>query len=101
MLVMAQIKYIKHLRELEGKSIQAIADTLNIDWSTAKKYADCEDFNLPPKRKRRKPVMDPYETTIDMWLLEDRNMPKKQRHTAKSIYDRLVKRHYWKKGYCS
>ena len=59
---MAQIKYIKHLREREGKSIQAIADTLNIDWRTAKKYADCEDFNLPPRRKRRKPVMDPYET---------------------------------------
>jgi transposase len=91
MLVMDQIKYIKHLRELEGKSIQAIADTLDIDWRTAKKYADCEDFNLPPRRKRHKPMMDPYETTIDMWLLEDRNMPKKQRHTAKRIYDRLVK----------
>jgi len=90
MLVMAQIKYIKHLREMEGKSIQAIADTLSIDWRTAKKYADCEDFNLPRRRKRRKPVMDPYETIIDMWLLEDRNMPKKQRHTAKRIYDRLV-----------
>jgi transposase len=91
MLVMAEIKYIKHLRELEGWSIQAIANTLNIDWRTAKKYADCEDFNLPPRQKRRKPVMDPYETIIDTWLLEDRNMPKKQRHTAKRIYDRLVK----------
>ena len=91
MLVMDQIKYIKHLRELEGKSIQAIADTLNIDWRTAKKYADCEDFNLPPKQTRQKPMMGPYETAIDMWLLEDRNMPKKQRHTAKRIYDRLVK----------
>ena len=26
--------------------------------------------------------MDPYETIIDIWLLEDRNMPKKQRHLA-------------------
>ena len=26
----------------------------------------------------------------DTWLLEDRNMPKKQRHTAKRIHDRLV-----------
>jgi len=90
MLVMAEIRYIKHLREREDKSIQAIADTLGISWRTAKKYADCEDFNLPPRRKCRKPVMDPYETIIDTWLLEDRNMPKKQRHTAKRIYDRLV-----------
>ena len=28
MLVMAEIKYIKHLREKEGKSIQTIADAL-------------------------------------------------------------------------
>ena len=90
MLVMAEIKYIKHLREREDRSIQAIADTLGISWRTAKKYADCEDFNLPPRRKRGKPVMDPYETIIDTWLLEDRNMPKKQRHTAKRIYDRLM-----------
>jgi transposase len=93
MLVMAEIKYIKHLRDREGKSIQAIADTLNIDWRTARKYADCEDFNGPSRRKRRKPVMDPYETAIDMWLLEDKKMPKKQRHTAKRIYDRLIKEH--------
>jgi transposase len=95
MLVMAQIEYIKHLREQEGKTIQAIADTLDINWRTAKKYADCEDFNisLPRKRKRRRTVMDPYEDIIDTWLLEDKNLPCKQRHTAKRIYDRLVGEH--------
>ncbi|MHA2313551.1 MAG: IS21 family transposase [Candidatus Thorarchaeota archaeon] len=98
MLVMDQIRYIKHLREREGKSIQVIADTLGIDWRTAKKYADCEDFNLPPKRKQRKPVMDPYETIIDTWLLEDRKLPRKQRHTAKRIYDRLVREHGFEGG---
>jgi len=95
MLVMAQIKYIKHLRDEEDKSIQAIADALDINWRTARKYADCEDFNiaLPRKRKRRRTVMDPYEDIVDTWLLEDKNLPKKQRHTAKRIYDRLVGEH--------
>jgi len=95
MLVMAEIQYIKHLREKESKSIQAIADTLDINWRTAKKYADCEDFNitLPHKRKRRRTVMDPYEDMVDTWLLEDKNLPCKQRHTAKRIYDRLVAEH--------
>ena len=50
MLAMAEIKYIKHLREKKGQSIQAISDTLGIDWRTAKKYADCEDFNLAVHR---------------------------------------------------
>ena len=95
MLVMAEIKYIKHLREEEGKSIQAIADTLDINWRTARKYADCADFNiaLPRKRKRRRTVMDPYVDIIDTWLLEDKNLPCKQRHTAKRIHDRLVREH--------
>jgi len=95
MLVMAEIQYIKHLREKESKSIQVIADTLDINWRTAKKYADCQDFNitLPGKRKRRRTVMAPYEDIVDTWLLEDKNLPCKQRHTAKRIHDRLVSEH--------
>lgn len=93
MLVMAEIKYIKHLRDKEGKSIQTIADALNINWRTAKKYADCEDFNVatPCGRNKRRWVMGPYQAMIDSWLLEDKNLPRNQRHTAKRIYDRLIK----------
>ena len=40
MLTMAQINYIKQLREDDEKSITDIADTLGISWRTAKKYAD-------------------------------------------------------------
>ena len=89
---MAEIKYIKHLREKRGESIQSISDILGIDWRTAKKYADCEDFNLvvPQRRKRSRPVMGPYETIVDAWLSSDRKLPRKQRHTAKRIYDRLI-----------
>ncbi len=92
MLAMAEIKYIKHLREKKGESIQAISDTLDIDWRTAKKYADCEDFNLvvPQRRKRSRPVMGAYATIVDAWLLSDKKLPRKQRHTAKRIYDRLI-----------
>ena len=97
---MAEIKYIKHLREKKGQSIQAISDTLGIDWRTAKKYADCEDFNLavPQRRKRSRPVMGPYETIVDAWLLADRKLPRKQWHTAKRIYDRLIQECDFKGG---
>jgi transposase len=100
MLAMAEIKYIKHLREKKGESIQAISDTLDIDWRTAKKYADCEDFNLvvPQRRKRSRSVMGAYETIVDAWLLADRKLPRKQRHTAKRIYDRLIQEYDFKGG---
>lgn len=97
---MAEMKYIKHLREKKGESIQAISDTLNIDWRTAKKYADCEDFNLaiPQRRKRSRSVMGAYETIVDAWLFADRKLPRKQRHTAKRIYDRLIQEYDFKGG---
>lgn len=40
MLTMTDINTIKHLRNNHDKSINTIAQTLNIDWRTAKKYAD-------------------------------------------------------------
>lgn len=88
---MAQIQFIKYLRDREDHSIREIAKKLNVDWRTAKKYADREDWNHPfPRSKRRHPIMEPFIPIVDAWLLEDRTVPKKQRHTAKRIYDRLV-----------
>jgi len=37
---MSQINYIKRLREKESYSISEIAERVNINWRTAKKYAD-------------------------------------------------------------
>jgi transposase len=34
--------------------------------------------------------MDPFAGIVDKWLASDRFMPRKQRHTAKRVYDRLV-----------
>lgn len=44
----------------------------------------------PPKRGSR---LDPYRPGIDGWLRDDLDTPKKQRHTAKRIFDRLLAEH--------
>ncbi len=95
MLAMEQIQYIKHLRQKEGKSIQAIAHLLGLNWRTAKRYADCEDFNalLPARRQRARPIMEAVEPIVECWLRDDQKLPRKQRHTAKRVYDRLVSEH--------
>ncbi len=50
-------------------------------------------FAVPPGYRReqavRRPKLDGFTETIDAWLLTDPERPKKQRHTAKRIYDRL------------
>lgn len=92
MLEVTQIDYIKHLRENEGCSISEIAKRLEINWRTAKKYADGNiEIQNKPKQQRKKPVMGPYLNLIEAWLEEDLRMPKKQRRTAKAIYKQLQK----------
>ncbi len=92
MLEMTQINYIKFLWEKEDLNITEIANRLDIAWRTAKKYAEGNfDTENEIKQKRIKPVMGPYLYLIRAWLEEDLRMPKKQRRTAKKIYDQLKK----------
>ena len=41
----------------------------------------------------RFPVLDKYLPVIDGWLMDDKDRPKKQRHTARRVYNRLVEEH--------
>ncbi len=55
-------------------------------------------YSRPPgyrRKKRRGRKIDPYVGWIEEVLKVDRNVPKKQRHTAKRLYQRLG----WEKGY--
>jgi transposase len=42
---------------------------------------------------RGRPVIDPVKPIIDAWIEEDRSKPRKQRHTAQRIYERLRDEH--------
>ncbi len=51
---------------------------------------------VPPPRKRherRATALDPWKPTIDGWLDADRSAPRKQRHTARRVWQRLVEEH--------
>lgn len=88
---MAQQEYIKFLRDDEGLSINKIAKQMKVNWRTAKKYADRNNWNVEVRpRKKSYPVLGPYLEIIDAWLEEDLRRPKKQRHTNVRIYQRLV-----------
>ena len=91
MLKVPQQQYIRLMREIEGCTISEIANRTNTNWRTAKKYADCDDWNIKIGLKSRThPVMGAYQDIVDTWLMEDTCLPKKQRHTATRIYQRLV-----------
>jgi transposase len=50
-------------------------------------------YSEPPGYRRtapiRKPKLDQYTDQIDQWLADDKARPRKQRHTAKRIFERL------------
>ncbi len=54
------------------------------------------DSALPPPRKvtpRPSPSLGPWKDTIDGWLAADELVSKKQRHTARRVFQRLVEEH--------
>ena len=102
MLVMAQVEYIKHLYEVEGKSLREIAKTLQMNFRTVQKYAYRDDWN-PPVRPNTDPenypVLGEYIPHIDEWLEQDEREPRKQRHTITRIYTRLQEEHGYRGSY--
>jgi trigger factor len=95
MLTMDRINDIRLRYYMKGENISQIASKLQLDWKTVQKYVDMTDFNEPdPKpasEQRLCPKLDPYKPTIDKWLKEDKQSPRKQRHTAKRVFTRLKK----------
>ena len=81
-----------HLRQ--GKSKSWIARELGISRNTVRKYLDgCEAPRYRATQARGRPVSDKWGEHVRLILNDDRNAPRKQKHTAKRIYDRLVEEH--------
>lgn len=92
MLSMDDIKYIKRLYDCEGASIREIMRRTGYHYETIKKYVEQKDFNeIQPTPKELPSLLDPLKPVIDEWLSEDLKAPRKQRHTAKRVYERLQK----------
>jgi hypothetical protein len=75
---------------LEGESIRAIARDRHVHRRTVRQAIDNA---LPPPRKTitREPTVltKSMRSVVDQWQTEDRKAPRKQRHRAKRVFDRL------------
>ena len=92
---MAKINSIRRLYFTEGKCIAEIARETDSDVKTVKKYIIQDDFNQPsPKlKKESQSKLDPFKEEIDLWLEQDKQSRKKQRHTAIRVFKRLQQEH--------
>jgi transposase len=85
---------IRKDRRVEGASIRELAGRHGVHRRTVRQALGSA---VPPRRKayprRARPAIDPYAAVIDSWLLADRQVPRKQRHTARRVWQRLVAEH--------
>lgn len=89
--------------DARGVSRAEIARRLHLSRNTVARYADMSDMSPGPPMPahRARPAIDPHIDWIDNLLEADLSAPRKQRHTAKRIYDRLVEERGYRGSYSS
>jgi transposase len=88
-----QYELIRTACRVYGRNISEVARLTGHSRNTIKKAIRGEPWGYKERSHQPFPVLDQYRTIIDSWLESDRDKPKKQRHTARRIYNRLVDEH--------
>lgn len=85
---------VRRACHVDGLSERAAARLFGIDRKTVSKILK---HSVPPGYRRSKPParpkLDPFIPIVDQILEADRALPKKQRHTAQRIFERLRDEH--------
>ncbi|MCA1701252.1 MAG: IS21 family transposase, partial [Actinobacteria bacterium] len=85
---------IRRDRDREALSIHELARRHGVHRRTVRQALEAA---VPPPRKRPasrpSPTLGPYRALIDSWLEADREAPRKQRHTARRVWERLRAEH--------
>lgn len=93
---MTQEHNIREMFFVEGKNISQISRETGFDRKTVRARLEKDDWNKEKPTISHGcsyPSLDPYKATIDEWLNADKMAKRKQRHTAKRIYDRLIEKY--------
>jgi transposase len=89
MIGMEKYEHIRVSHRVYGKSIHKINKETGHDRKTIRKVLRGEAYKYSPREQQPYPVLGPYLSTIDEWLEIDKGQSKKQRHTARRVYNRL------------
>ncbi len=90
MLIMEQYEFIRTAHRVYGKTISELTRMTGHSRNTIKKVIRGEPWEYSERVKQPFPVLGPYLVIIDEWLTKDKQEAKRQRHTARRIYNRLV-----------
>jgi len=98
MLKMDQYEFIRTAHRVYGKNITDLSRQTGHSRNTIKKALRGEPCGYRERQSQGAPVLGSYQAIIDEWLLKDKEQPRKQRHTSRRIYNRLVAEHNFHGG---
>lgn len=84
---------VRRVARVEGLGIRALVRKYQVGRTTVRLALESA---MPPAKKprvRSAPRLDGCKAAIDAMLVEDLTVPKKQRHTAKRVFARLIEEH--------
>jgi len=90
---MDQYEYIRIAHRVYGKGIRQIQRETGHDRKTIRKALQGEPYGYAERGFQPSPVIGPYREIIGGWLEGDKGVLKKQRHTARRVFHRLVSEH--------
>ena len=93
MVKVDQYSYIRTAHRVYGKKIKQIARETGHSKNTIKKVLRGEYSGYKPRIEQPYPSLGPHLQIIDQWLKDDKQRPKKQRHTAVRVFNRLKQEH--------
>lgn len=86
---METITKIRRLRLVKGQSISAIARDLNLSRNTVKKYLNTTDLPSYQRQRQPRPQLGQWQQRLSDWLTADHHLPKRQRRTARRLFECL------------
>lgn len=94
LIKMVEIERIRYAHFREGTSIRELARALHHSRTTIRRALDDPGpWTYRRTRRRPAPVMDHVAPIITAWLVADEAVHRKQRHTARRIWQRLRDEH--------
>ena len=88
---METFEQIRRDRDREGLSVRALAVRHGVHRRAVRQaLASPVPPSKRPPASRPAPALGSYHALIDAWLEADREAPRKQRHTARRIWQRLT-----------
>ena len=91
---------IRRLVLVDGHSIRSVSKSTGISRNTIRKYlVDDNPPNYQRKNTNFNPVLSAHESQLTDWFNFDVQRPKRERRTAKKLYEQLILEGY-KGSYC-